>query len=218
MDVEVFLGGFLAPGDRGTDFRAEDFRAAAGEGVEPGVLQSAQGLSDGLLRQPRQVQHFDRREAFQLQPRVERAQRLEHVGVVAERQGGVQPADDVQLGDAQAERLAGLGDDVLDGELEAVGVALFPGKGTELAAQDAVVRVVDVAVDDVAGAAADFALAGEVGDGADGIKVFAFEQAERVGLGDPLAGSDLVIKVAEFAVLDEELHKLRLPERAGLAN
>ena len=109
-------------------------------------------------------------------------------------------------------------DDLLDGELEAVGVALLAGEGAELAAQDAVVRVVDVAVDDVAGAAAHFALAGEVGDGADGIQVFAFEQAERVGLGNPLAGGDLVIEVAEFAALDEELHKLRLAERAGLAN
>ena len=41
MDVEVFLGGFLAPGDGGADFLAEDLRAAAGEGIEAGVLQGA---------------------------------------------------------------------------------------------------------------------------------------------------------------------------------
>ena len=97
-------------------------------------------------------------------------------------------------------------DDFLDGELEAVGVALLAGEGAELAAQDAVVRVVDVAVDDVAGAVAHLALAGEVGDGADGVQVLALEKAERVGLGDPFAGGDLVIEVAEFAALDEKLH------------
>ena len=218
MDIEVFFGGFLAAGDGGADFLAEDLRAAAGEGIEAGFLQGAQRVGDGFLRQPGQVQDLDGREALQLQPRVQRAQRLEHVGVVAERQGGVQPADDVQLGDAQAQRLAGLGDDFLDAKLEAVGVALLAGEGAELAAQDAVVRVVDVAVDDVAGAAARFALASEVGDGADGVEVFALEQAESVGLGDPLAGGDLVIEVAEFAALDEKLHKLRVAELAGLAN
>ena len=37
MDVEIFLGGFLALGDRGADFLAEDLRAAAGERIEAGV-------------------------------------------------------------------------------------------------------------------------------------------------------------------------------------
>ena len=130
----------------------------------------------------------------------------------------MQPADDVQLGDAQLQRLARLLDDLLDGQLEAVGVALLAGEGAELAAQDAVVRVVDVAVDDVAGAVAHLALAGEVGDGAEGVQVLALEQAQRVGLGNALAGGDLVVEVAQFAALDEKLHKLRLAEREGLAN
>jgi hypothetical protein len=33
-----------------------------------------------------------------------------------------------------------------------------------------------------------------------------------------LAGGNLVIKIAEFAVVDEKLHKLRLAESGGLAN
>ena len=69
MDVEVFFGGFLAPGDGRADFLAKDLRAAAGEGIEPGLFQGAQGFGDGLLRQPGQVQDLNRREAFQLQPR-----------------------------------------------------------------------------------------------------------------------------------------------------
>src|ERR1035438_8636624 len=130
----------------------------------------------------------------------------------------MQPAHDVQLGDAQAKGLAGLLDDFLHGELEAVGVALLAGEGAELAAQDAVVRVVDVTVDDVAGAVAHFALPGEVGNRANGVQVFALEKAKRVGFGNPLAGGDLVIEVAEFAALDEKLHRLRLAEPAALAN
>ena len=35
---------------------------------------------------------------------------------------------------------------------------------------------------------------------------------------NPLPGGDFVIKVAEFAALDEELHKLRVAEVSGLAN
>ena len=139
MDVEVFFGGLLAPGDSGADFRTKDLRAAAGEGIEAGFFQCEQSIGDGLLCQPGQVQDLNGGEGFQLEPRVERPQRFEQAGVVAERQGGMQAADNVQLGDAQAQRLAGLGDDFFDGELEAVGVALFAGEGAELAAQDAVI-------------------------------------------------------------------------------
>src|ERR1039457_3264599 len=129
----------------------------------------------------------------------------------------MQPAHDVQLGDSQAERLTGFLDDLLDRELEAIGVTLLAGKRTELAAQDTVVRVVDVAIDDVASAIAHLALPGEVGDGTEGVQVFALEKAKRIGLGDPLAGGDLVIKLAEFALLDKKLHRLRLAEPGALA-
>ncbi len=118
----------------------------------------------------------------------------------------MQPADDVQFGDAQSQRLARLLDDLSDGELEAVGVAFLAGERAELAAQDAVVRVVDVAVDDVAGAVADLLLAREVGDGADGVQILALEQPERIGFGNAFAGGDLVVEVAQFAVLNEEIH------------
>src|ERR1039458_4978491 len=129
----------------------------------------------------------------------------------------MQPAHDVQFGDAQAERLTGFLDDLLDRELEAVGVTLLAGEGAELAAQDPGVRVVDVAVDDVAGAIAHLALPGEVGDRAEGVQVFALEKAECVGLGNPLAGGDPVIKLPQLALLDKKLHRLRLAEPGALA-
>ncbi len=94
--------------------------------------------------------------------------------------------------------------------LEAVGVALFAGERAELAAQDAVVGVIDVAIDDVAGAVAGFALAGQVRDGADGVQVLRFKQPERVGLGNAFARGDLVVKVAQSAALGEKIHRPKL--------
>ena len=88
-------------------------------------------------------------------PSFKRAQRLQHVGVITERQRRMQSADDVQFRDAELQRLARLLDNFLDGKLEAVGVAFLARERAELAGQDAVIRVVDVAVDDVAGAVAD---------------------------------------------------------------
>src|SRR5581483_141871 len=93
------------------------------------------------------------------------------------------------------------------GELEAVRVALLSGEGAELAAQDAGVGVIDVAIDDVAGAVAGLALAREVGDGADGIEVPALEEAQGVGFGDAFAGGDLFMEVPEFAALRKKVHR-----------
>jgi hypothetical protein len=68
----------------------------------------------------------------------------------------MQSADDVQFRDAELQGFPRLFNDLLDGQLEAVGVAFLARERAELARQDAVVRVVDVAVDDVAGAVANF--------------------------------------------------------------
>ncbi len=182
VDIQVLLSRLLAPGDGRTHFLAEDLRAAAGQGIEPGILQSTEGIGDRHLCQPGQVQDLNRSEAFQLQARVQRPQRPEHVRVVTERQGRVEPPDDVQFGDAQLQRLAGLRDDLRDAKLKPVRVARLARKRTELAAQDAVVRVVDVAVQDIARPVADPALPGKVGDGPDGVQIFALKKAQRVGL------------------------------------
>ena len=81
----------------------------------------------------------------------------------------MQAADDVQFRDADFQGFARFFDDFFDGKLETIGVAFFTGKGAELAGENAVIGIIDVAVDDVAGAIADFALAHEIRDGADGI-------------------------------------------------
>ena len=118
----------------------------------------------------------------------------------------MQSADDVQFGDAELQRFPRLFNDLLDGQLEAVGVAFLARERAELAREDAIVRVVDVAVDDVAGAVAGFFLARQIGDGADGVQILRFKQPQRISLGNAFAGGDLVVQVAQFAVLNEEIH------------
>jgi hypothetical protein len=104
----------------------------------------------------------------------------------------------------------------LDREHESVGIPLFSSERAELAAQDAIIGIIDVPVDDVTGPVAVFALANEIGDGAERVQVTSLEQAQGVGLVEALAGGDFVVKVAELAVLDQELHRIGLPEGLGL--
>ena len=96
---------------------------------------------------------------------VERTQRLQHVRVVTERQRRMQSADDVQFRDAELQRFARFLDHLRNGQLETIRITFLARERTELAAQDAVVRVVEVAIDDIAGAIADFLLAREIGNG-----------------------------------------------------
>src|SRR6266545_103568 len=208
VNVQIFLGRFLAPGDGRADFLAKNFRATAGQRIQTGLAQFAERFLDRLFGQPRQVQNFNGRETFQLQPCIERAQTAEHVHVITERQGRMQSADDVQLGDPDGQRLARFLDHLRNRQLEAVLVAFLAGERAELAAQDAVVRIVDVAVDDVAGATAVLALVDKIRNGADGVQVFALEKPQGVGLGNPVAGGDFVADIAQLAALQKKVHRI----------
>ena len=126
----------------------------------------------------------------------------------------MQPADDVQFRDSKRQRFARLLHDFLDRQLKTVLVALFAGEGAELAAQDAVIRVIDVAVDDVAGAV--LALVHKIGDGPRRVEVFALEQPQGVGFGNPFASDDFVVKVAQFAALENKVHEQQLTANAAL--
>jgi hypothetical protein len=108
--------------------------------------------------------------------------------------------------------------DFINRQLEPVGIALLSGKGTKLAAQDAVVRVVDVAIDDIAGPIANFSLARHIGYRPDRIYILALEKAQRVRFGNAFAGDNLVIDVPEIAALDEKLHKDTITENASFSN
>jgi hypothetical protein len=64
----------------------------------------------------------------------------------------MQPADDVQFSDPEAQRFAGFLDDCFDAELKAVRVPFFARERAELAAQDAVIGVINVPINDITGA------------------------------------------------------------------
>ena len=79
----------------------------------------------------------------------------------------MQPADHVHLGDAGAERFLHRRDDLVDRALEGMRIALLRREGAELTGENADVRVVDVAIEDVGGDVAVLPLADGVGHDAE---------------------------------------------------
>ena len=122
----------------------------------------------------------------------------------------MQSTDDVQFRDAERQRLARLLDHLRDGQLEAIRIAFLARERAELAGEDAIVRVVDVTINDEAGAQAVFTLVHEIGNGTNGIQVFRLKQPQRVGLRNAFAGDNFVVEVAQFAALDEKIHNEKL--------
>ena len=208
MDVQIFFGRFFSLGDLRADFLAKDLRAAAGERFQAGFAQGQQSVAHALFCQPAEVQNFNGGEAFELQPGIQRFERAQHIRVVTERKRWMQSADNVQFRDAQFRGLLRFFHDFFDAVLNAVRVALFAGKGAELAAQDAVIGVIDVAIDDVAGAVARLARPDQVGDGAQRVKVLALQEAQGVLVGYALACVDFFVKVAQLVILPEKFHCL----------
>ncbi len=92
-----------------------------------------------------------RGERLDVQPRRRLADGAQHVGVVLERQPGVQAAHDVDLGGARLGGLRRLVPDLLDGVLVRAFLAALAVERAERAGQRADVRVVQVAVDVVVG-------------------------------------------------------------------
>jgi hypothetical protein len=118
----------------------------------------------------------------------------------------VQSADDVQFGDAEGERFLRIFSHLLDGQLEAVGVAFLAGERTELAAQDAVVRIVDVTVQDIGGVVAHLPLPRLIGQRAESVQILGLEQPQRIRLVEAFAGSGFFAEVTKFAALKKEVH------------
>src|SRR6266404_2378028 len=109
------------------------------------------------------------------------------------------------------ERLARLLHDLLDGELEPVGISFLARKSAKLATQDAIVGIIDIPVDDVARAVADSGSTrspGQISDRANRVKILALEKPQRIRLRDSFTGSHFVVEVAEFGALNEEIHEL----------
>jgi len=126
--------------------------------------------------------------------------RFEHVGVVGERQLGVQAANDVHLGRAGVAGVVRLLDDVVEAVLVC---AVLPGLAVELAElarEDADVAVVQVPVDVVIGPVAVKARAGLVGQVAEGVQVAGAKESEAVFGGQALLVVDLLLDVLQGRV------------------
>ena len=95
VDIKIFLGGLLAPGDPVAHLLLKNLRPAAGQRIQPKRLEFLQHFGHRFFRKPGEVHDLDRGEALELQPFVHRFQFAHHVGVVAVRQRRVQTADDV---------------------------------------------------------------------------------------------------------------------------
>ena len=127
----------------------EDLGAAAGNAVEAGVDQPLDDLRHRQLREPRDVDHFGRRQRVQPERRIARLHRPEQILVPLQRQVRVVAALQQQLPAAERDRLVDLPEDLVEPEHVAVGRADRAVERAEVAPRDADVRVVDVAIDDV---------------------------------------------------------------------
>jgi hypothetical protein len=113
----------------------------------------------------------------------------------------MKPADDVQLRHAQVQCLPRLLHDLLDAVLKTVRIPFFSGKRAELATQDAVIGIVDVAINNIAGSIPHLALAHQVGQGTERVEVLALQQAQGLRFGDTHPGRDLLVDVAKLTSL-----------------
>ncbi len=115
----------------------------------PAAISRSITCGTGSRDMPRQVDHFRRRQRVQLERRIALLHRAEQILVPLERQVGIVAALQQQLHAAERDRLVDLPEDLLEAEDVAFGRADRPVERAEVAARDADVRVVDVAVDDV---------------------------------------------------------------------
>ena len=96
-------------------------------------------------------------------------------------------ANDVQFRNPEKERFTSLLHDFIGRQLKTIGIAFLTSKRAELAAQDAIIRIIDVAVDDIAGPIsllAQPASPRQIRNGADHIQIFALEKPQRVRFGN----------------------------------
>jgi len=118
----------------------------------------------------------------------------------------MQPSYDVQFGDPKQQGLTSLLHHLIDRELKSIGIALLARESAKLAREDAVVGVVNVAIDDVAGPFTYFALTNEIGDRADGVQVLARKQSQRILVRDTFRRHDPFVDVAQFRVSEGKTH------------
>jgi hypothetical protein len=170
MDIEPFGGAFLAAAKLVADVGIEDLCAPTGKRAQTSVPKSSEGVGDRELEDTLgQMANLDRCEGFDDQVWVESAHSLEQFDVPLLFQSGVQPADHVNLSNAGSQRFFDSRGNVIYRTLKGVGIPLLRRKGAKLTRENAQIRVVDVAIEDVGGDVAILLLAKRAGHNAEGI-------------------------------------------------
>ncbi len=147
MNFFPIVAGTFQARDLGADFVIENFRAAAGDGLQTGVHQPLDGFAHADFGNLRDAQNFRRGETVQMHLREARFQGAQQIFVVADLQVGMQAALQQNAGAAQLQHLFNFFVDGFKGEDVAVFGAERPVKGAEGTILGAEVGVIDVAID-----------------------------------------------------------------------
>src|SRR5665647_1263161 len=145
--VEPRVGGDLVRADGRAHPVDEDLGAAAGQAVEAGGVEAAQRLLDAQVAGRRDVHDLRRRERVDVD-RVARLDAAEDPLEPADVEVGVQAALHHDGRAAERQRLLDLAVDVVLGQEVALAAPRLLVEGAEAATREAVISVVDVAVDD----------------------------------------------------------------------
>ena len=127
----------------------EDLGAATGHAVETGPCEPVDHDRHRLLRQPRQVEQFRRRQSVQLEVWITRLDRAKEVLIPLERQVRVVTALQQQLHAPDRDGLVDFPKQLVKTEHVTVVGPDRAVEGAERALGDAHIRVVDIAIDDV---------------------------------------------------------------------
>ncbi len=141
------VAGALQARDFRADFIVENFRAAAGNGLQAGVHQPLNRFADAEFADFRDAQNFWRGKAMQMHLWVAGFQGAQQIFVVADLQVGMQPALEQNPSAAEIQHFVNFLVDVLEGKDVAVLGAERAVERAEGAIFGAEIGVVDVAVD-----------------------------------------------------------------------
>src|SRR4029077_17959365 len=139
-----FFGGFLAAADSIADHRIENFRTASRQGIEPGVTHCLKRclqreLKDALGNMP----DFNGCKRFDVEAWIEVAKLSQHFEIPLARQRRMKSPHHMHFCNSTGERAARSLNNLWDCNFEGMRIALSRSKGTELAGQNANVRIID---------------------------------------------------------------------------
>ena len=149
VDFEPFLCGLFPARDLVSYLRSENLCSPSGQHIQPGFPENFQNPNRALTRKAGKMEDLDRGKTFEGQSGAQFAKGLNHIHVIRERKRWMKPADNVDFGNSPGQSLTDALDDLFHRQFKPIAVSPFSGKGTERTVEDAVVGVVDVAVDDI---------------------------------------------------------------------